>query len=92
MIEQDWIAALLGGLVVALILLGVWAVYGRGYIKTKVSEGLRQRFDTLREQQDDLGWGNGFSEGFPEGINPEDANSPDVEDDEDSPDVEDDDE
>ena len=81
MIEQDWIAALLGGLVVALILLGVWAVYGRGYIKTKVSEALRQRFDTLREQQDDLGWGNGFSAGLPEGINPEDENSPDVEDD-----------
>jgi hypothetical protein len=91
MIEQDWIAALLGGLVVALILLGVWAVYGRGYIKTKVSEALRQRFDTLREQQNDLGWGNGFSAGLPEGINPEDADSPDVEDD-DSPDAEDDDE
>ena len=91
MIEQDWIAAFLGGLVVALILLGVWAVYGRGYIKTKVSEALRQRFDTLREQQNDLGWGNGFSAGLPEGINPDDADSPDVEDD-DSPDAEDDDE
>ena len=52
---------------------------------------MRQRFDTLREQQDDLGWGNGFSEGREEGINADDADSPDVED-SDSPDVKDEDE
>ena len=83
MIEQDWIAALLGGLVVALVFLGFWGVYGRGYIKTKIGERLRERFDTLREQENDFGWGNGFSEGRAEGINPDDADSPDVEDDED---------
>ena len=78
---SNWLSAIIGGLIAAFVLSGGFAIFGPGYIRELIGNRLRERADTIREQNAEFGWGNGFSEGRAEGINPDDADSPDVEDD-----------
>ena len=82
MIENDWIAAVLGGVVVTGLLLGTWAIWGRGWIKDTVRSVIKENADEIKANNDLLGWGDGVDhERHPEGIAPEDADSPDVDED-----------
>jgi len=69
MIEQDWIAAVLGGVVVAGLLLGSWAIWGRGWIKETVRSVIVENQDQIKENSNLLGWGDGVDdEKHPEGV------------------------
>ena len=72
---SNWLSAIIGGLIAAFILSGGFAIFGPGYIRELIGNRLRERADTIREQNSEFGWGNGFDPPgrFLEGLNPEDA-------------------
>ena len=63
MSDAIWIAIIVVGILIILGLLG-WQYDGtiRKRIRSEVGQRLRERADTLREQADTLGWGDGHDQ------------------------------